>query len=202
MDVRTIDWQALRLRPPEEAIRGDLPGVWWVAHTRPRCEKVLACDLWMRDIPAYLPLRQKITRSRRTGRRSASLVPMFTGYLFFNGKDDERVAALTTNRIVTVLPVADQAGLVRQLRDVQTVLSRSKEVDCGPRVAAGDWVRVVSGPLAGVSGRVQRTLTNLRLAINVDILSQSVVVEVARDTIERIDAPEDRREPRSVLRGT
>lgn len=202
MDIREIDWQALRLRPPPEAIRGDLPGVWWVAHTRPRCEKALACDLWVRDIPTYLPLRQKMTRSRRTGRRSWSLVPVFTGYLFFNGNDDERVQALTTNRIVTVLPVADQASLVRQLRDVQTVLSRSNDVECGPKVTAGDWVRVVSGPLAGVTGRVQRALTNLRLALNVDILAQSVLVEVARDLIERIDSPPVRREPRPALRGT
>lgn len=32
-------------RPPEEAIPQGLSGDWWVAHTKPRSEKLLATDL-------------------------------------------------------------------------------------------------------------------------------------------------------------
>lgn len=202
MSVREMDWQLLRQLPPEQAIPDALPGAWWVAHTKPRCEKVLATELAVRDVPLYLPLRLKATRSRRTGRRSWSIVPVFTGYLFFNGTEEQRVRALTTNRIVTVLPVADQAGLVQQLRDVQTMLAHGSGVECGPTVNIGDWVRVIAGPLAGLTGRILRKLSGLRLAINVHILAQSVSVEIGSESVERLDGPPDPPEPPAVSRDT
>ncbi len=202
MEVRDVDWQSVRLRAPLDAIPGDLPGRWWVAHVRPRCEKVLARELLVRDVPAYLPLRQKATRSRRTGRRSWSLTPVFTGYVFFNGTDEQRVRALSTNRIVTVLSVTDQASLVRQLRDIQTVLARSSDIECGPTVAVGEWVRVLDGPFAGVVGRVRRTQGRCRLTIDVDILAQSVSVEVARDIVEPLGLRPQFGEPGASYAGT
>src|SRR5262245_57640435 len=74
---------------PIEAIPDDLPGRWWVAHTKPRNEKSLASDLVKLGIAHYLPLRRRQTRSRRTRRISRSLIPVFPGYLFFNGLDEQ-----------------------------------------------------------------------------------------------------------------
>ena len=66
-----------------------LPGRWYVAHTKPRQEKLLATSLARFGIYNYLPLRQRVTRSAATRRLSRSLVPVFPGYLFFNGTDEQ-----------------------------------------------------------------------------------------------------------------
>ena len=58
-----------------------------------------------------------------------------------------------------------------------------------PAIEVGQWARVVAGPLRGIEGVVCRRMSRMRLALNVRMLSQSVVVEVTRDVLERIDAP-------------
>jgi len=174
---------------PAEAIPDGLAGAWWVAHTKPRNEKALAFDLRLFDIFSYLPLHPRVTRSRNTGRTSRSVVPVFTGYLFFNATEEQRCQALTTNRIVNTLSVVDQSGLVRHLRNVQTVLSTETEFRWQGSLQVGDWVRVVAGPLAGVEGVVYERPSGLRLALNVTMLGQSISVEVPGDLIEKIDPP-------------
>ncbi len=193
-DVASIkDWDAwadLLAAPPAEAIPDDLPGRWWVAHTRPRNEKALALELRSRRVFCYLPLCVRTSRSRNTGRLSRSIVPVFPGYVFINGDDDDRVAALTTNRIAATLAVPNEQQLVGELRQVQHVLAVQSGFDWEPSIRVGQWARVVAGPLAGLEGVVCRRMSRMRLALNVRMLSQAVMVEVASDLIEPIDPPE------------
>jgi transcription antitermination factor NusG len=172
-----------------EAIPDDLPGRWWVAHTKPRQEKALERDLRALGVFCYLPLCRHATHSRNTGRASHSLVPLFTGYLFFNGAHDERYLALRTNRIANILDVVHQAELVGQLRQIQRVVLSGISFRRSVRLKVGDWARVVAGPLAGAEGVVCRHRSRLRLALNVRMLGQAVIVEVQQDMLERIDAP-------------
>jgi len=174
---------------PAEAIPDGLGGRWWVAHTKPRNEKALATDLASLRVSHYLPLYPRATRSRATGRISRSLVPVFPGYLFFSGTDEQRFLALRTNRIANTLVVTDQAELIGQLRHIHQVLSSEAGLEWSGRLCVGEWARVVAGPLAGVEGVVCRRLSRLRLALNVETLGQSVSIEVARDLLERIDGP-------------
>lgn len=174
---------------PELAIPADLPGRWWVAHTKPRTEKALAQDLKALGVFHYLPLYRRTTRSRNTGRLSHSLMPVFTGYLFFNASEEGRRTALTTNRIVTLLPVADQGQLVRELRQVQQLLATDTEFDWQGRIEAGDWARVRSGPLMGMEGVVVERKSRWRLVLNVHLLGQSVSVEMPRELLEKIERP-------------
>ena len=182
-------WQAALRAEPREAIPDNLPGLWWVAHTRPRNEKALALDLRARGIFHYLPLRVRSTRSKTSGRDSRSLVPVLPGYVFFSGGDLQCQHVLMTNRIANMLTVANQAELVGELRQIQRLLASQTEFDWEPAIQVGEWARVIAGPLQGVEGIVCKRLSRLRLALNVRMLSQSVVVEVSRDLLERIDAP-------------
>ncbi len=190
--IDSIDWAAAIATDPLIAIPDGLSGRWWVAHTKPRNEKALARDLELLGLHYYLPMRAKMTRSRRTGRRSQSIIPVFPGYLFFNSDDDQRTSATTTNRIAGTLVVADQASLVRELRQVQKLLSSGADFNWGPSISVGDWARVISGPLLGLEGLVQKRLTRMRLVLNVNMLSQSVSIEVPQDCIEKMAPPDFR----------
>jgi len=182
-------WEALLRVEPEQAIPGDLPGRWWVAHTKPRSEKALARDLAALNIFCYLPLHRRVTRSRNTGRVSHSLVPVFPSYLFFNATEEQRIRALRTERIVSTLNVLDQQQLVCELRQIQRVIRANTDLIWDPRLVVGDWVRVIAGPLMGVEGVVRQFRPRSRVALNVHMLSQSVQVEVDRDLLEPIDPP-------------
>jgi len=171
------------------ALPADLAGRWYVAHTRARNEKLLAKELTRLSIFNYLPLAGRETRSPATRRISRSMVPVFPGYVFFNGQEEQRYLALRTNRIAHVLEVADQEQLVAELRHVQLLLSRDHEFFVMPRIQVGSWGRITAGALAGLEGVVTRWLGRFRLTMNVTILGQSVNVEVDGHNVEAIDPP-------------
>lgn len=166
-----------------------LDGRWWVAHTRPRAEKALSADLDRFAIPNYLPLHKRVTRSRATNRISRSMAPVFSGYLFFAATEAQRCQSLTTNRIVSILTVPNQARLVAELRQIQQVLASDADFAQQPRIEVGRWVRIVDGPLVGVIGVVSSRRSPHRVFLNVDILGQSITVETAPGIIEPIDPP-------------
>ncbi|MBI4579978.1 MAG: UpxY family transcription antiterminator [Planctomycetes bacterium] len=174
---------------PAEFVPADLPGLWYAAHTRARNEKALVEQLLRRRIPNYLPLARRETRSRRTGRISRSLVPVFPGYVFFNATEQQRYQALTTNRIARVLVVADQRQLIAELQRIALLLKTDQDFAVVQRIEVGDWGRIIAGPLRGLEGVVARHAGRWRLSMNVTILGQSANVEVDRDQVERIDPP-------------
>ncbi len=183
---------------PDVAIPDALDGRWWVAHTRARNEKALARDLDRLRIVHFLPLHQRATRSRRTGRCTLSTVPVFNGYLFFNATERQRYQALATNRMANVLYVPNQQQFVDQVRNIYQMLLSDTAVEHFNGVRVGQWVRVIAGPLMGVEGCVVRRLGRTRLAVNVDILGQAVLAEVDAAYLEAIESPEDadQRRPR------
>lgn len=173
----------------EQAIPEGLDGRWWVAHTRPRNEKLLATELASLGIFHYLPLFERQTRGRARRRMYHSVIPVFPGYLFFNGTEEQRLRALTTNRIVSVLTVARQEELVLELRQVQQAISAGVGLRWHPELKVGDHARVIAGPLMGVEGVVTRRMSKVRLVLNVMMLGQSVSVEVSEDVLERASEP-------------
>lgn len=175
-----------QLAPP---LRCDLLGRWYVAHTRSRNEKMLVRELGCLHIPHYLPLVQRVTRSQRTRRLSRAMVPVFPGYVFFNGTEEQRYSALRTNRIASVLEVSDQEQLVSELLNIHHLLTSTSDFAVLDRLGVGDWGRILAGPLAGLEGVVTQVNNRLRLSMNVTILGQSVSIEVDRDNVERIDPP-------------
>lgn len=174
---------------PIDAIPSDLPGRWWVAHTKPRNEKVLASELATLGIFFYLPLRKRETRSRKTGRISRSRLPVFPGYLFFNGAEDQRQRALSTHRIANVLAVPTQDQLVAELRQVHQALIAGVDVRWHHQIKIGQWARVVAGPLLGIEGVISKRLSRFRLVLNVEMLGQSISMDVSADQLEPIQGP-------------
>ncbi len=172
---------------PHEAIPDGLPGRWWVAHTKPRQEKALAADLWSTDVQPYVPLGVRVTRSRKTGRTSKSTIPIFPGYLFFCGTQQDRERALKTQRIVTVLSVHDQDQLIDELRQIHRILSSGRGYQTHQSVKVGQVVKILNGPLMGLQGIVSGRRSSVRFVLNVHMLGQSVIVDISIDDIEAID---------------
>lgn len=172
-----------------ELLQGRFPGRWYVAHTRSRAEKILAKELGRLGIRNYLPLMERTTRSPATRRLSKSIVPVFPGYVFFLGTDQERYRALTTNRIARVLEVPNQKQLVSELIGIQTLLANEQAFQVDSGLAVGKWGRITDGPLQGLEGIITRAEPLWRLTMNVTILGQSVHVEVDGSRVEPIDPP-------------
>lgn len=168
---------------------------WWVAHTRPRQEKALVSDLVTLGIQSYLPLYERVSRSQRSGRTSRSWVPVFSSYVFVLAMPEDRYRVLRTQRVAQLLVVSDQTRLIHELLQVQRVLANPIAFRIHRGLKAGSWARVVSGPLAGTEGVVEKRLSCIRLALNVEMLGQCISVEVLEDMLE----PLERQDPRDGL---
>jgi transcription antitermination factor NusG len=149
---------------------------WWVLHTRPRQEKCLARQLHQNQTPFYLPLVAR--RSILRGRVVTSHNPLFTGYVFVLAHERERIAALTTGRVVHALPVTDQEQLADDLSQLHRLIASGAPVTPEERLTPGMAVEIRSGPLAGLHGTVLRTATGRRFVVQVNFIQRGASVEL------------------------
>ena len=170
---------------PEGCFEADSGGCWWVAHTKSRNEKSLAQNFLKWEIPYFLPLREQV--SRRKGRVLKSLLPIFSGYVFFRGDRDQRYLAMTTNRIANIIEVVDQQNLNRELKSIYLALDSGLPVDPHPYIKSGDRCRVTAGAMTGVEGIVIRKKNLVRILLKVDMLGQAAAVEIDADLLETVD---------------
>jgi len=147
---------------------------WWVLHTKPRQEKSLARQLLQSKVPFYLPLIEH--RSLIRGRVMKSLVPLFPGYLFLLARRDERVTALTTNRVVHSLEVTDQSMLWVDLAQIHRLIGTGAPITPEERLEPGALVEITSGLLAGLKGRILRAANGHRFVVQVNFIQRGASI--------------------------
>ena len=154
----------------------DDQGRWWVLHSRPRAEKALARRLFSGNLSYFLPLYKRQWRNR--GRFLCSHVPLFPGYVFLYGDSQARLQALTTNLLAGVLHVDDQPQLQADLVRVFRLMATGEPLGPEERLQPGTPVEIVSGPLAGLEGKVLRRGKNLRFSVEIEFLQRGVSVDI------------------------
>jgi transcription antitermination factor NusG len=157
---------------------------WWVLHTRPRAEKALARRLLSRTRPFFLPLFQKQWRSN--GRSFRAHHPLFAGYVFLFGDTHDRLQALETNMVARVLPVEDQAEMQRDLARVHELMVSGASLWPEEQLEPGACVRIISGPLMGMEGKILTRHNKLRFFVEVQFLQRGVSLDIESWMIERI----------------
>lgn len=157
---------------------------WWAVYTRSRQEKSLARQLHGMTVPYYLPLVSKT--SRIGARKVKSHLPVFCGYVFLYGSEEERVQALTTNRISRILPVPDTQRMTTDLRHVRTLIATGAPLTVEARLQPGQRVRIKGGALMGLEGTIITRRAETRLLIAVHYLQQGVSIQIDDYMVEPI----------------
>ena len=160
-------------------------GQWWVLHTKARNEKALAADLSKLHVGCFLPL----IHYKRTyaGRIHSVDIQLFPGYVFLCGSEEDRQLALRTNRIASVLTVADQDRLRTDLRQICRIIQSDVPMDLYPRLRKGARCRVTAGTLAGLEGVVLRRRGLWRVYVAVEFLGQSAELEIDPNSLEVLE---------------
>jgi transcription antitermination factor NusG len=180
--------------PADAAASGSHPeeisaSKWFAIYTLPRHEKRVAQYLTQRGIEHYLPLYHP--RRRWSDGSIVTLdLPLFPGYLFVRTDRSARVQVL---RVPGVL--AFVCGTGRQptpLPEAEIVALQSglplRHAEPHPLLIVGQRTRIRCGPLAGMEGVVVRKKNNLRVVLTLDLIQQSVVVEVDGEELESVAA--------------
>lgn len=153
-----------------------LPGRWWLVHTKSRSEKALAAHLDRRRIDYFLPLVR--SGQRNVGHEASIEIPLFPGYLFLRGGDEQRYVTLTTHRAAAVFTVFDQEQLTKELATLHRAITGPESIDLYPGIRKGRRCRIRSGRLRGVEGVVIRRRGMCRVFLAIGILGQSAEFEI------------------------
>ncbi len=155
----------------------DAEAPWWVAKVKPRQEKALAFDFVNRHIEYYLPMYTKVTRRRDNNKPRKSIICLFPGYISFCAPKGTERSIFSTNRIVRLVEVRNQTHFKKQLELVYHTLELGIPLEPfdASNLKPGELVEVVSGPMRGIRGTIQRMLSTHKLILSVDILGMAAV---------------------------
>jgi transcriptional antiterminator NusG len=164
---------------------------WYAVSTRSRQEKVAASMLESFGIENFLPLAME--RRQWSDRKQVVNLPLFPGYLFVRIPmlHELQLRVLKVPGVVKFIGnhAGPQAIPDAEIEGVQIVLShRIPCTPCSiPRV--GDRVRVFRGLLAGIEGTFVRSGSDTRLVISVEMIQQSISVQVDASDVESAFCP-------------
>jgi transcription antitermination factor NusG len=160
----------------------EVPGDWWVGHTRSRAEKSFAREMLAQRVSYFLPMREHVMVWGK--RRRKVLMPLFQSYVFFAGGAEDRELALRTNRLAHVIPVRQRAQFVTELEAIRLALQSGAMLDPYPSIAIGTHCRVIRGPLRGIEGVVIRKDAMTRLILQIRMLGQGASLEIGPENLE------------------
>ncbi len=176
---------------------------WWALYTRHQHEKVIAEMLSAKGFEVFLPLYESTRRWK--DRRKILSLPLFPCYVFVRGGLDRRLQVLTTPGVHMILYRGDQVAIIpeAEIEAIQRAVDGSFRVEPHPFLKCGARVRVIRGALEGVEGILTRKKNLCRLVLSVDMLVQSVAVEVDASEVEPCgsDSLERGIDPSSVSMG-
>jgi transcription antitermination factor NusG len=160
---------------------------WFAAFTSPRHEKRVEQHLTQRNVEHYLPVYRS-SRKWRNGLKVVLDLPLFPGYIFVRIKRSERVRVLQVPGVLAI--VGGTAGEMAPLPEADVEALRSglhlRNAEPYPFLTTGQRVRIRSGALAGLEGIVVRQKNSLRCVINMDLIMQSIAVEVDGEELEPV----------------
>jgi len=174
------------------SIYGDFPALpseyieprWYAVHTCPRHEKRVREHFEERGIEAFLPTYPAVHRWK--DRRVQLELPLFPGYVFV------RVALNNRLRVVQVPSVLRFVGFGNtpapipngELESLRGGLKDGVSAEPCPYLKLGDRVRIKSGPLQGAEGFLIRKKNAFRVVLSIDLIMQSVAVEVEIENVQ------------------
>jgi transcription antitermination factor NusG len=156
--------------------------LWFVAHTRPRCEKRFAEFCAQNGLSATLPCYRAAHKYR--GKTVVFQKPLFPGYVFVRIEENNRRLVLQSDFVANLLEVFDQETLALQLEDIMAALGTDLEIRLAPTIGEGTRVKIKSGPLRGMEGWVEKRHGASTVLLRLDFIGQAAAVKVEATDLE------------------
>jgi transcription antitermination factor NusG len=162
--------------------------LWFAVYTICRHEKRVAAHFEHRAIDHYLPLYRAQHRWK-DGSKALLDLPLFPSYVFAHITRNERIPLLQVPGVLWI--VGSSASQPTPLPEPEIVALRAAldrlRVEPHPLLTAGQRVRIRAGVLAGFEGIVVRLKSTLRVVITLELIMQSIAVEVNACDLEPMD---------------
>ena len=155
---------------------------WYALQVRAQLAQPAAEMITQKGFETFLPTYSEV--HKWSDRLVVANRPLFPGYLFcrFNERD-RLLPILTTPGVISIVsagripvPLRDQ-----EIDAIQSLVESGLPLAPYPELAVGTRVLMEKGPLIGVEGIILSRGKTCTLAVSVEILGRSVVVEIDRE---------------------
>ena len=174
----------------QSAVCGDASLNWYALHIRSRHEKRVAERLGSQSWETFLPLH----RSRHTWKNGVHVdvdLPLFPCYLFARATLRDRLRLLQHPGVLGFAASSAKPTVISDDEiSVLRTATESLKAEPHPYLNNGDPVRIVAGPLAGMTGILTRRKQEYRVVLSIEAIMRSIVVEVSEFDIE----PQEKRQ--------
>ena len=154
---------------------------WWIARTKPRQEKKLARWLLKTETGYFLPLKRRVRNWR--GRRIHGEEPLLSGYVFMLGDEAAAARAFSSGALAERLAVADQCGLIEELRALARLAALDRELRELPGLVEGREVELKAGPCKGMRGIIAG---GARFVVRLEILGRFLEIPLDPAEVEAL----------------
>ena len=163
--------------------------IWHALYVRPRSEKKVANELIDMGFEVYLPV---ITVVRQwSDRRKKVVEPLFKSYLFVRSNEKEYY---TVRSVFGVVKFVVFEGKVANVPDNQIAAIKKyvreyegeDDLNASTTLKEGQMVRITTGGMKGLVGRLVSFNGKKRLLINIETVGQYIPVDIARSKVEPI----------------
>jgi transcription antitermination factor NusG len=159
---------------------------WFAVFTSPRHEKRVAAHFVQREIESFLPTYQAIHRWKN-GQTVYINLPLFPGYVFAHVGRRERVRLLSVPGVVTIVGAGREPTAVpdAEIESLRSSL-HLRNVEPHPYLVVGERVRIKAGAMEGLEGILVRKKSHLRVVLTLELIRQSVAIELRADEVEPV----------------
>lgn len=167
---------------------------WFALQVRTRHEHWVASHLDGNGFELFLPLYK--CRKRWSDRIKEAELPLFPGYLFCRLNPQDRLPVLKTPGVIQIVGFNRQPVPVDEVEisSLQRLVSSGMPNQPWPYLQVGEQVRIESGPLRGLEGRVVEFKGNHRLVLSITLLQRSVAVEMDSAFVQALRSSSTRAE--------
>src|ERR1700730_1840708 len=164
-----------------------LPSAWYALYTKHQHEKMVARVLTIKGFETLLPLYQAARQWK--DRTKLLSLPLFPCYVFLKGNLERRLDIMTTPGIHALVSIAERPAAIppTEIEAIRRAVESGARIGPHPFLKCGEWMRVRSGPLAGIQGILVRKKNLCRLVLSMEILGKAASVEIDAFVVERLN---------------
>jgi transcription antitermination factor NusG len=167
--------------------RPELPLNWYALHIRSRHEKRVAERLGSQALETFLPLHRSRHRWKNGVHADVDL-PLFPCYLFARVSTCDRLRVLQYPGVLGFAASSTRPTVIpdEEISILRTATEKLR-AEPHPYLNSGAAVRIVGGPLAGMTGVLTRRKQEYRVVLSIEAIMRSIVVEVSEFDIEPLE---------------
>jgi transcription antitermination factor NusG len=164
---------------------------WYAVYTKHQHEKSASDLLSRKGFTVFLPLHN--AERRWKDRTKIVSLPVFPCYLFLRTNLDRKLEVLRTPGVFWLVENDGHACAIpeSEIEAVRQITEKSARVEPHPypSLKDGDFVRIRSGPLAGIQGILTNLKNRYRVVLSVEVLRKAIAVEVDLSSVEPVSSP-------------